>query len=77
MVRAVNMGISGVIDPDGRVKELPDYEWGDSKKKIAIVSAEIPLDSRGSFYAFAGDWVPVLCWLLVLAGLGLARWRKV
>ena len=76
VVRAVNMGISGIIDPDGRVKELPDFEWGDSKKKIAIVSAEIPLDSRGSFYAFAGDWVPVLCWFLVLAGLGLAHWRK-
>ncbi len=75
VVRAVNMGISGIIDPDGRVKELPDYEWSDSKKKVAIVSGEVPLDSRGSFYALAGDWVPGLCWGLLLAGLGLARWR--
>lgn len=77
VVRAVNMGISGIIDPDGRVKELPDFEWADSKKKIAIVSGNIPLDSRGSLYAFAGDWVPALCWLLVLGGLGLARRRAV
>ncbi len=76
VVRAVNMGISGIIDPDGRVKELPDYEWGDSKKKVAIVSGEVPLDSRGSFYALAGDWVPGLCWALLVAGLGLARWRE-
>ena len=75
VVRAVNMGISGIIDPDGRVKELPDYEWSDSKKKVAIVSGDVPLDSRGSFYARAGDWVPGLCWVLVLAGLGYGRWR--
>ena len=75
VVRAVNMGISGIIDPDGRVKELPDYEWSTSKKTIAIVAGEVPLDSRGSFYALAGDWMPALCWILVFAGLGLARWR--
>ncbi len=75
VVRAVNMGISGIIDPDGRVKELPDYEWGDSKKKIAIVSGEVPLDSRASYYAMLGDWVPGVCWGLILAGLGWARWR--
>ena len=69
------MGISGIIDPDGRVKELPDYEWGDSKKKIAIVSGEVPLDSRASYYAMLGDWVPGLCWGLVVVGLGWARWR--
>ena len=73
VVRAVNMGISGIIDPDGRIKELPDYEWGDCKRKIAIVSGEVPLDSRDSFYAMAGDWVPGLCWALVLAGLAWAR----
>ena len=76
VVRAVNMGISGIIDPDGRVKELPDYEWGTSKKKIAIVTGEVPLDSRGSFYALAGDWLPALCWILVFAGLGRSRWRN-
>jgi len=76
VVRAVNMGISGIIDPDGRVKELPDYEWGTSKKKIAIVTGEVPLDSRGSFYALAGDWVPALCWILVFAGLARSRWRR-
>ena len=77
VVRAVNMGISGIIDPDGRIKDqnLPDYEWSRSKKTVAIVAGDVPLDSRGSFYALAGDWLPALCWLLVLAGLGWARRR--
>ena len=75
VVRAVNMGISGIIDPDGRVKELPDYEWSTSKKTVAIVTGEVPLDSRGSFYALAGDWVPAVCWMMVFAGLGWRRWR--
>ena len=66
-----------VVKPMVRtVKELPDYEWSTSKKTVAIVTGEVPLDSRGSFYALAGDWVPGVCWVLVFAGLGYARWRS-
>ena len=66
LVRAVNMGISAIIDPDGRMVQLPDFEWADSKKKVAVVTGEVPLDERGSPYAFVGDWVPATCWGLLI-----------
>jgi apolipoprotein N-acyltransferase len=76
VVRAVNMGISAVIDPDGRVAALPVEEsWAASKKTRGIVRAEVPVDRRDSFYAAAGDWVPGLCWGLIAAGLVTLRLR--
>lgn len=75
IVRAVNMGISGVIDSDGRVVALPKGSWSESKKVEGMVSAEVPLDGRGSWYAVLGDAVPGTCWLAVLVSFVLA-WRK-
>ncbi len=70
-VRAVNMGISGVIDPDGRVIALPEpadspRDWVKSKKVEAIVTAVVPIDRRRSIYAELGDWVPATCFSLWL-----------
>lgn len=76
VVRAVNMGISAVIDPDGRVMALPAESWIASKKVEGVVSAVVPLDSRGSSYARLGDWVPAGCWAALLAGLVLGRLRS-
>ncbi|WP_439626568.1 apolipoprotein N-acyltransferase [Gemmata sp.] len=75
VVRAVNMGISGVIDPDGRVVALPGPTWAASKKVEAVVTAVVPLDSRTTWYARTGDWVPAACWLAVAASFALA-WRR-
>ena len=80
VLRAVNMGISGVIDANGRVVEcvqadasrsawvdggmgrsLPTNEWGKFKKTACVIVTEVPLDSRGSFYARNGD---VFCFSL-------------
>jgi apolipoprotein N-acyltransferase len=71
LVRAVNMGISAIIDPDGRIVALPDNEsWAKSKGMgvRAIVVETIPLDTRTSYYARFGDWVPALLWLAMLVG---------
>ncbi|MBY0457301.1 MAG: apolipoprotein N-acyltransferase, partial [Gemmataceae bacterium] len=76
VVRSVNMGISGVIDPDGRVIALPDPDWGKSKKVEAVVSAVVPIDTRPSAYAAWGDWGPASCWLVALLGAILARFRQ-
>ena len=73
VVRAVNMGISAVIDPDGRVKALPETSWAASKKMAGVVRAEVPIDTRGSVYAAVGDWVPGLCWLLLVVAHFAAR----
>ncbi len=71
VVRAVNMGISAVIDPDGRVIALPNPNWGQSKKVEAVVTAKVPIDGRESLYAKAGDWLPGTCWLVAVVGIAL------
>jgi len=79
VVRAVNMGISAIVDSDGRIVALPVADnWAASKGLgvKAIVSGEVPLDTRDSPYAFLGDWVPALAWLIVIVGLVKSRKRK-
>ena len=76
IVRAVNMGISAAIDPDGRVIALPGETWSKSKKMEGIVAVNMPIDSRASFYARMGDWVPAACWLAVGLGIVAARFRR-
>jgi apolipoprotein N-acyltransferase len=59
IVRGANTGISGFVDPAGRVvAELPIFEEG-------VVFAEVHAAGAAPFYARAGD-VPVLAFLLVV-----------
>jgi len=77
VVRAVNMGISAIIDPDGRVVALPGETWAQSKKVSAIVRGPVPIDTRTSLYARLGDWLPILTWAIVLGGFvrgSIRRW---
>jgi apolipoprotein N-acyltransferase len=67
--RAVNMGISAVIDGNGRVVALPGPNWRQSKKVAAVLTSNIPIDRRTSLYARWGDWFPWSCWLVLGAGL--------
>ena len=76
VVRSVNMGISAVIDPDGRVVALPDPDWSKSKKTEAVVTAAVPIDTRGSLYATLGDWIPAGCWLAAMVAVVLTLRRK-
>ena len=76
IVRAVNMGISCIIDPDGRVTDWAGEPWGGSKKVKAILAGGVVLDTRGSPYAFLGDWVPAVCWSALLLGLFAGRRRE-
>ena len=65
VVRAVNMGISTIIDADGRIVTLPGETWATSKKIAAIVRGRIPLSSGTTIYARWGDWLPLGTWLLM------------
>jgi apolipoprotein N-acyltransferase len=69
VARAVNMGISAVIDGSGRVIALPAASWAESKKIAAVVTAVVPIDRRASLYVRWGDWLPASCGGLL--GLGL------
>lgn len=68
VVRAVNMGISATIDPDGRVIALPGETWSTSKKVEGVVTAVVPIGDRITWFARLGDWLPGVCWGLI--GLG-------
>ena len=74
VVRAVNTGISAVIDPDGRMIALPDGEsWAKSCDRVAIVRAEVPISTELTPYAALGDWVPLLC---LAAYIGVRLWPR-
>jgi apolipoprotein N-acyltransferase len=76
VARAVNMGISAVIDGTGRVVALPGDSWQQSKKVAAVVPYVIPIDQRASVYAMVGDWLPALCWLSILGGIVMGRRKQ-
>jgi len=74
IVRAANMGITALIDSDGRVLEVVGDDWASSKKLVGTLVVDVPLDDRGSIYAALGDWLPLLC-LVGLAAFGVQCWR--
>jgi apolipoprotein N-acyltransferase len=79
MVRAVNTGISAIIDGDGVVVEPDDFIDGDGKgrnsmrdpktgkyhKQLnAVIVSTVPLDDRRSCYVVWGDWFAMSCGLM-------------
>jgi apolipoprotein N-acyltransferase len=75
VARAVNMGISAMIDGNGQVVALPAADWAGSKKIKSVLTAAIPLDRRTSAYAQLGDWLPWTCWALIgVALFGTWMW---
>ena len=62
------MGISAIIDPDGRVVALPGPTWAGSKKVAAVVRGAVPLGTGTTLYARFGDWLPLVCWAVLLWG---------
>jgi len=76
VVRAVNMGVSAVIDGNGRMVALPGDSWHNSKKVADALVAPVPIDSRTSVYARAGDWLPSGCAVVACLGLLLTFWRR-
>jgi apolipoprotein N-acyltransferase len=71
------MGISAIVDGNGKVVALPRPTWQQSKKVEAILAGSVPIYRRYSLYAHWGDWLPASCWLIVGAGClwGLVRSR--
>ncbi len=71
VVRPVNSGISGVVDPYGQVLAQTDsFSSGEPTATAVIVSRAIP-----TLYVRFGDWFAYLCLaaLVALAGWALAR----
>ncbi len=76
LVRAVNTGVSAVVDGDGAIREPDVMIDGDTLKKTTLVDPKtgrwrkqlnatlvqtVPLDNRRSLYVRYGDWFAMLC----------------
>jgi apolipoprotein N-acyltransferase len=62
LARAVNTGISALIDGNGEIRDaLP-------RETETVLSVSVPLDDRTSNYTVLGDWVGISC-LAVTIGL--------
>ncbi len=87
MVRAVNTGVSAIIDGDGLIREPDLFLDGDGlgrdsfrdpktgrwrKQLNAVVMARVPLDNRSSLYLRGGDWFAAACGI-ACAFFGLSR----
>ncbi len=72
LLRAVNGGISAVIDGNGRIVALPGNTLSASQSVDGLISAVVPLDTRASLYVRLGDWLPFSCWGVILIG---CLWR--
>ncbi len=68
LVRAANTGISGVVDPYGRVLTRS------ALFETAVITEEVRLLSGFTFYGRIGDLVAYLCLTLSLTGV-LTAWR--
>ncbi len=69
MARSVNMGISAIIDGNGKVTALPRDSWSASKKVAAAFTGAVPIDNRRSWYAHIGDWFAATCAAIALMGI--------
>jgi len=69
VIRAANTGYSCFIDANGRLlKGLDIYRDG-------TLSMELPLRKYQTFYSHWGDWLPLLCAMLLAGGLWNSRKR--
>ncbi len=79
IARAVNTGISGFIQPNGRVHDLiagnPSTPW---PGECGIVAANVGVDSRFTVYSRYGDWFAwgcALMWLVLFIDYWIVRAR--
>jgi apolipoprotein N-acyltransferase len=70
LVRAANTGISGIVDPYGRVLARTQLF-----ETVAVVGEARFLQER-TVYARIGDWVAYVSAALTIAALAAARWLK-
>ncbi len=70
IVRSANNGISGIIDPNGRIFEKTDY-WVRTGFAFSVPNK----DSKTPYTKF-GDWLSYLLLIFVVAGWVFARFKK-
>ncbi len=80
LVRAVNTGISAIIDSRGRVVSVAGAQSGSPKMVRDVLAGTVTLDGRDSLYARTGDLLAIACFVLtvigMLAGIAAAVLRR-
>jgi apolipoprotein N-acyltransferase len=78
LARAVNMGVSAIIDGNGAVVTmLPGARTlSEGKARPGVVVGQVPLDDRHSWYVQLGDWLPTVCGTVVIGGMFMVLWRR-
>jgi len=68
LCRAVNMGISAVIDGNGRVRRSAGADLGRVEGHRGGRDGGSANRRATSVYAWAGDWLPCCCWIAWSSG---------
>jgi apolipoprotein N-acyltransferase len=69
LARAVNTGLSALVDGNGEIRESL------AKESKGVLSVTVPLDRRTSYYSRWGDWLGLTC-LSISIGLVPLAWLK-
>jgi apolipoprotein N-acyltransferase len=70
LVRAVNTGLSAMVDGNGEIRAVLPKEIDD------VLSVTIPLDDRTSFYSRWGDWLGLSCIAITIGLIPIGIIRK-
>ena len=69
LARAVNTGLSALVDGNGEIRESL------AKESKGVLSVTVPLDRRTSYYSRWGDWLGLTC-LAISIGLVPMAWLR-
>lgn len=69
LVRSTRWGLSAAVDHHGRIRaQLSDNDRGDK-----ILWAQLPMSGVKTVYEVLGDWLPLLCVILILTSKFIAK----
>jgi apolipoprotein N-acyltransferase len=71
LARAVNTGLSALVDGNGEIRESL------AKESKGVLSVTVPLDARTSYYSQWGDWLGLTCLAISIGLVPLGWFRRV
>jgi apolipoprotein N-acyltransferase len=70
LARAVNTGLSALVDGNGEIRESL------AKESKGVLSVTVPLDRRTSYYSRWGDWLGLTCLAISIGLVPMAWFRR-
>jgi apolipoprotein N-acyltransferase len=76
MIRSSNTGLSNLVNSMGEVTHT--FQKDGKKQGVdGLLVVEVPFDDRTALYVQWGDWLPILCWIIVGSCIGLSIARQI